>query len=403
MNKRMNIIVFGLIFYTTGIFAITFEQAQKRVLEHDTLSQTNLKAQAMEHKAKVAGAWGDPMLSVSALNLPVDRGLRRDLSPMTGVMFGLSQKIPLGARLSNKEGAGLARARSAHFQSEYEEQRLLAEFWMVLVNLKRHGNDLVFLRENASWLSAMVQVSKRLYANGKISQQALLDIQIRHNQVKSQIKEKEALVEEFKQRQTFLIGEAKILSDESIPWSFLHKQNDRQDLKEQTLDAAVQAASMELKAMRWARLPEMTVGVNYVKRNELDRLGDFVGVSVSIPLPIGTTRSSGQEDAALQWMAAQAQLRSYQKERTTTLATFDENITSLAERLKLIEQSLDFAKTAREVTSKSYRLGALSYFDLLQSELRLQEMQLKLNELKAMQHHLLIQKKLWLGDMLVTL
>ncbi|PIQ53171.1 MAG: hypothetical protein COW01_14610 [Bdellovibrionales bacterium CG12_big_fil_rev_8_21_14_0_65_38_15] len=381
--------------------SIDFMQAQKQVLEHDLIKSTQFQAKAMDDAASVAGAWGDPMVSVGAANLPIDDGLRRDKTPMSGIVFGVAQKIPLGSRISKKEDAAKQRAKQFYYQSEFTSQKLLANFWSYLISLKRHSLDLDFLKENEAWLRSMVQVSKKLYSNGKITQQALLDIQIRHQQVQSNIAEKTGVIETINSNIAYILGKDQPVSIKGTPWNKIKSVKIHDDPKEKSFKAAVSAAELEQSSARWARLPDATVGVNYTKRSNIDGRGDFVGINISMPLPFGSTRSGQESIAANEWVAAKSNLKNYEQSKSATLYSLGTEAKSLDQQLALTKKSLSFARTAKEVSSKSYRIGGVSYFDLLQSELRLQEIELRANELEAKLSENYIQQKLWNSDMVI--
>tara|TARA_R110000868_G_scaffold390856_2_gene660667 strand:+ start:349 stop:1551 length:1203 start_codon:yes stop_codon:yes gene_type:complete len=381
--------------------SLDFHEAQKRVLGHDLIKSTQFQVKAQEEAAQIAGAWGDPMISVGAMNLPLDHGLKRDVTPMSGITFGVAQKIPLGARASKKEDAGMARAKQLGYQSEFTSQKLLANFWGQLIAARRQSRDLAFLKENESWLKSMVQVSKKLYSNGKISQQALLDIQIRTQQVQSAISEKEALIDQINSNIAYMLGSSERVVVSGTPWEKLKATKPQDDLQQEAFKAAVVAAELEQSAAKWARLPDATIGLNYVKRSNIDGRGDFVGINISMPLPFGDTRSSSEAMAANQWLSAKSNLKNYEQNKTSMLYTLEQEAKALEEQIKLTQKSLSFARTAKEVSSKSYRLGGVSYFDLLQSELRLQEIEFKANELTAKLADNFIQQKLWNSDMVI--
>tara|TARA_R110000868_G_scaffold411568_1_gene705395 strand:+ start:6072 stop:7274 length:1203 start_codon:yes stop_codon:yes gene_type:complete len=389
-----------LLSHTYGA-SINFAEAQKRVLEHELVKSSKFQVKSQEEAAEIAGAWGDPMISVGAMNLPLDHGLKRDVTPMSGLTIGLAQKVPLGARASKKEDAAMAKAKQLSYQTEFTSQKLLANFWGQLIATRRQTRDLAFLKENESWLKSMVQVSKKLYSNGKISQQALLDIQIRTQQVQSAISEKEAFIEQISSNIAYMLGSSERVSVIGTPWEKIKSTVVQDDLQQQAFKSAVMAAELEQSAARWARLPDATIGLNYVKRSNIDGRGDFVGINISMPLPFGATRSSSETMAANQWLSAKSNLRNYEQNKTSTLYTLAQEAKALEEQISLTQKSLSFARTAKEVSSKSYRLGGISYFDLLQSELRLQEMEFKANELTAKLSDNFVQQKLWNSDMVI--
>ncbi len=320
---------------------------------------------------------------------------------MSGIVLGIAQKIPLGARASKKEDAFKQRAKQYHYQTEYNSQKLLANFWSKLIEHKRETEDISFLKENVAWLKSMVQVSKKLYSNGKITQQALLDIQIRLQQVQSSIAQKQGMIDSINAAIAYTVGKEVNVSIKNIPWEKVKSVKTHDDPMKASFKAAVLAAELDQASSKWAMLPDVTVAFSYTKRSNIDGRGDFVGVNFSMPLPFGTTRSSQEAVAANQWVAAKSSLKDYNQTKTTSLYSLTKVASALEQQLALTKKSLSFARTAKEVSSKSYRIGGVSYFDLLQSELRLQEIELKANELEAKLSENYIQQKLWNSDMVI--
>ncbi len=382
---------------------LSFNEAQKRVLAHELLQASRHRAQALEGRAQVDGAWGDPVLSIGANNLPIDHNFKRDVTPMTGISFGIAQKIPLGARIANKEEASLARAKKAGTDGELLGHQLMARLWINLISIRRMERDLNYLSENERWLESMVKVSKKLYSNGKITQQALLDIQIRHNQVLAQQSEKRSTLKSLRADQAFLLGENKSIDLKTVPWKKLTLVNEDRDLKASSLELGARSAELERSASRWARIPEVTVGLNYIKRENIDGKGDFASLMLSFPMPFGNTRSGSEVQANQDWLVAQNELKSYQREKGSRIESLSSQLESLKEQQELTKRSLSFARTARETSAKSYRLGALSYFDLLQAELRQQELEFKSNELEAKVAQTYLEEKLIHSDVLISM
>lgn len=392
-----------LIFFLSIIgpaYALDFQQALEKLAQHESVSALNYRAEALEVKSEGAGAWGDPMFMVAANNLPKDKGYKRDVTPMTGIAFGISQKVPLGPKLSYLEESMLLKSRAAKGMAEYSHQYLALNLWKNVIDLRKVTQDLMYLEQNLDWLETMVKVSKKLYSNGKISQQALLDIQIRVNQVKSSISLKKAKIEELKSYQMYLTSTDELIESKTIPWEKLEKIQRKQDLREESLKLASLSAKAGESAAIYSKLPEVTLGVTYTKRENIDRNGDFVSFSVSFPLPFGDSTSSFNQSSSAERVASELELKNYQNERQTNLVALEAMGKALYEEFKLTKDSVSFARTARIVAAKSYRVGSLNYQDLLQAELRQQEMELKLNDVEARLGQNKLQVKLYHGDLL---
>ncbi len=402
---RFALIIFGVLLWHQEVKGaeISFEEAQARLKGHELVSSLEHRSQALAQRAEIDGAWGDPMFSIGANNLPIEHQFKRDVTPMSGIVFGVAQKFPLGPRLSQKRAATKKKAERTKVESELLLEQIAARLWINLISTRRTQGDLQYLRENERWIESMVKVSKKLYSNGKISQQALLDIQIRHNQVKSQKSQKVAELSALRAEQSFLLGENDWVQLKSVPWTALRNKPQGEDLKVKSLEYMVQSTELERSAAKWARIPEVTLGLNYIKRENIDSKGDFASIMISFPLAFGSSRGASEASANQEWLAAQSELRSYHQERASKLRALKQKRDSLLEQERLTLSSLRFARTARETSAKSYRLGALSYFDLLQAELRQQELEFQANEFEAKIALNYLEEKLIYSDVLVEM
>ena len=131
------------------------------------------------------------MVKISANNFPKD-SLRRDETPMTGIQYGVSQKISMTTKYGNLEKSYQALSESIQMEKEQRKRVFKAELWKQAINLRKIDEDLTIMNENLQWVEKMIKVSKKLYSNGKLAQQGLLEIQIRKNNIETKIIEIES-------------------------------------------------------------------------------------------------------------------------------------------------------------------------------------------------------------------
>lgn len=91
--------------------AASFKDLVKNLDKHDQVLKARKLADALKHKARVSGSWGDPVFKLAAKNFPVD-SLKDNETPMTGVEFGLAQKIALSTKYGNQRNAQESMARA---------------------------------------------------------------------------------------------------------------------------------------------------------------------------------------------------------------------------------------------------------------------------------------------------
>lgn len=336
------------------------------------------------------GSWGDPILKLAAKNFPKDT-FKDDETPMTGIEFGLSQKIALTAKYGNLENSIKEESKALYFKKEDQKQILLKNFWKILITLNRLEKEQSIFEENLSWLNKTIKVSENLYANGKISQQALLDIKIRQSQMQSNLDNKEYEIKLQNTKLSYLFRKKTAFDLKSVPWTSIHKMNDKKvDLKELSLKAKLNASEYNLSASNLNYVPDITFSLGYTKRSNIDNRGDFVSASVSFPIPTSSIKYANKDMAVYKKYTAAHKLNDYKRQKERNLDGIHIEIGRIQNELKIIKlRTIKFAESSRKITSKSYSLGEATYVELLQSEMKLQNILMKQVNLQS---ELLVKK-----------
>lgn len=230
-KMKIRIRLMLLYFISHNVMAISFKEAVSHIIKHDSVEALILKAKAKEDEANSKGSWGDPVLKIAAKNYPEDN-LKNDQSPMTGVEFAISQKIALTTKYSRVEEAMNAIAQAYKYEASDQRQTLTKALWEILILKRKIKEELFILNENILWISKILKISKKLYSTGKLSQQAILDIQIRKSEIESDLSNKLYERAQLEDNLSYLIGQEKI-DDDSVPWDKLqHVSNSTANLKD---------------------------------------------------------------------------------------------------------------------------------------------------------------------------
>ena len=231
------------------LLAESFDWFEKQIDSHEMVQMLDSKAKAMNEMGLAQGSWGDPVVKISANNFPKD-SLRRDETPMTGIQYGVSQKISMTTKYGNLEKSYQALSESIQMEKEQRKRVFKAELWKQAINLRKIDEDLTIMNENLQWVEKMIKVSKKLYSNGKLAQQGLLEIQIRKNNIETKIIEIESKKKEIESLLGYLAGieESKSLDLRTVPWENLEKgKNELTDYQEKKLEKELRASEYQLK------------------------------------------------------------------------------------------------------------------------------------------------------------
>lgn len=371
-------------FYSLAAFAMSFQDAIKQLEKHESIQSLEYKSKAIEEMAEQKGSWGDPKFKLAAKNFPRET-LNDDETPMTGIEFGISQKISLTPKFSKIKNSFKLNSEAVRLNSKDHRNILILNLWNLLISERRIIEELKILEENMLWIQKILNVSKKLYSTGKTNQQGLLDIQIRKSEIENQISNKKYEKLQVEDQLKFLIGEKQI-DKSSIPWNILKQTKDHKhnDYREEKFKALLNAKEQKLAASKLNYIPDMTFSVGYTKRSNIDGRGDFLGASVSFPLPFSGEKYAAHSHATQEKYQAEKQLKNFQRQKDRDVAVTEKEIAKITNELKILsDKTIKFAQNSRSITSKSYGLGNSSYVELLQSEFKLQKILLHKANLKS--------------------
>lgn len=357
----------------------SFKDAAEVLAGHSSVVAIEKNSQGLKERGEVEGSWGDPQVSVAFKNFPRDT-LASDETPMTGIEFGVAQKIALTPKYARKQKSWDSFGDAEAFAAKDHYRELLKNFWQILITEKLIREKRKVFKENLNSISKILKTSKRLYANGRGSQQAVLDIQIRKTEIESGLQSLGFERSQVKDQLSYLLGEkAPSFDYSSTPWKKLLSLNTKaEDFKEKSLKAKVQAKNYQHQAMQLNMVPDIQVKLGYTKRSNIDGRGDFVSAMISLPLPFSQTKYAGKAQAYYEKESMQKSLVNYQRFKENELSVLSTQIARIQNELEILNQkTLRFAENSQKITYKSYALGNSSYNDLLQSDLKLQELYLK--------------------------
>ncbi len=371
------------LFVSVSLEAITFTEAVERLNKHESVSSVQLKQSAIKEQAVSKGSWGDPVVRLAAKNFPVET-LSSSQSPMSGVELTLSQKVPLSSKYSEQEEALKALSQAYHFDAKNRKERLAKALWEAVVFQKKLLGELDILQDNALWVEKILKVSKRIYATGKLSQHALLEIEIRKSEIERDISNKRFEYQQFEEHLHYLIGDV-TLEKKSIPWSLLESTSDKViDYQALSLQTKLQMKQHTVQASKLNYIPDVTLSVGYTKRSDIDNHGDFISASVGFNLPFSDEKDALYEMERKEQLSLQKEYELYERTKKREIAVARQELAKVSQDLTIVTQKMiAFASNSRAITAKAYTTGSATYIELLQSELKLQKILIQKVNLEA--------------------
>lgn len=352
-------------------------------------------ADAMLTMPSQAAALPDPMLSISAMNVPTDT-FDLDQEPMTQVQLALSQSFPFPGKRKLREQA-----------VEYEAQAALALFsdrqtvltgqvraaWWRLMSLDR---SLEIVDQNQALMRDFVEIAETKYKVGSGLQQDVLLAQLELSRL---------LDRELRLRGMRRAAQADLnaMLDRPADWqislpaapenrSLPDLPSEAQLLRQAGEDRAlidvqrdlVNAARKKLDLARKDRYPDIRLGVGYGMRNGFDAMrgtdrSDLLSVMLSINVPIysGSKQSKAIEqrthEVSRQKHALASALRSVQASISTNLAGY------LAARDQIVLLDTAIIPQAQQTVASmlaGYQVNEVDFLNLINTQITLYNAQI---------------------------
>lgn len=296
-------------------------ELQAEVLaRHPSLEARHERVRALQERARVAGTWADPRVTLDVVNLPTDAlGLTH---PMSGVGVRVAQQVrsPGGssARRAVGEGAAdVASAERARLANALELQ--VARAWWAFL---RSTAIVGLLEERQARLVSLQEAVDARYQVGQVGQSAVLRLQV------ELLKLEEHLADGRQEAEIWSVELASLVDHpveaESIPAAVEPPDAmpavDGNPVFEHL---AAQRATLEarLKVARTDKVPDPTVFVGYRARRAVgaDAGADFVSAGVTVPVPVASGRRAAGEAGALHGELAAVAARERAERETLTL------------------------------------------------------------------------------------
>ncbi len=369
--------------------SFTFQEAVKLLQEHPYVVSEREASTALQHRARSQSSSGDPMLMGEVREVPLD-SLSFSEMERTEMMIGISKRFSLSGRTRALHRSYMHQSESRLLSSQDRFRQLLSDFYGLLIERESLVARERIISQNFNWVQDMLRVTEGLYSRGNVGQQAIFDLKIRIADLEAELYT--ARVQLGRNQNEFrYLFEKPVATEtldrwlESINWDevniVLASDDDsslENDPRLQVYQKQKKSSDEMASARRRARIPDPTIGVNYMKMKNMMGENDFVGLTVSFPIPVTTRTHSDLRESRHTLNSAQAQLRQFKLKREREIAQTKERINSLENELRVLESnSMNYAQSSREITARAYQRGSATYSELQSSEERLLNLQLR--------------------------
>jgi len=353
------------------------------------LAAQGAHARAMREIAPQIGSLPDPVLSLGAMNLPVD-SFSTTQENMTQLQTGISQAFPFPGKLSLREFAANQLADAAAYDTDELRLQLVSRVkgsWWNLFYLDRAQET---VERNQVLLRQFIRIAETKYKVGKGLQQDVLLAQLELSKLldvginlKSARKQEKARLNALLNRPASQPIRLPQTVDETLPEMAAESLLAEQAITSRPLlsrqNKYIESAQTRVKLAEKDYYPDFNLGAAYGLRSGINpasglRRPDFASVKLSITLPLFT--SSKQDRQLDQRKAELARSEfSYQDAKDAVLAEVSQ---ALAAYEKAREQVLLFKtgiipQANQTVASMlaGYQVGKVDFLNLVRAQITL--------------------------------
>lgn len=281
-----------------------------------------VRYQSMAARARIGPATQlpDPVLTVSAMNVPTDLSFTSDMMTMAP-NFMLMQKLPWFGKLG-------AAGDVERYNYESSADRLSSVALDVATKIKKvYGQiygvekSILYLEYKEQLLRSVVRVAEQLFAVGQVPQQDVFRATAELTMVKSTIIDMRSKLGDLEATLGALLGNnghvsltIDTLSLPGLPALDSLEARLRRDNPQLKQVRNVELASRAKTVLaRKASIPDVSIGVSYGLRNALmvngQKASDMVGLQVGVSLPVffGAKQQNEIDEADLMSRAAEEQ------------------------------------------------------------------------------------------------
>ena len=362
----------------------------KAVRDNPSLAQMQSRYEALAEVPSQVGTRPDPMISLAAMNFPVDT-FDRAQEPMTQLQVGFSQAFPFPGKLALKQDAAEHDARAAAHSVDEARLQLVRKVktrWWQLYYIDR---ALETVDQNQDLLGQFIKVAKTKYETGKGLQQDVLLAQLELSKLIDQriqleaIRRQQAIQLNILMDRTPELGIAlpeevvRNLPDLAGETVLYQKAETSRPLLRQ-LETKVDAARSRLDLAKRDYYPDFTVGLSYGDRTGTNPgpmggvRSDFLSVMLGVKVPIyaGRKQSKAVAQRGLEVQTSRYALLDERGLVRGAIATGVTDFRRAKQQLSLFETGI---VPQAEQTVKSmlagYQVSEVDFLNLVRSQMTL--------------------------------
>ena len=344
-------------------------------------------AVAAAERVGPAGALPDPQLQFGIMNRMIsDLGSTAD--PMTMNQIQLMQMLPWPGKLGNARAAAQHTANAAHADAEEQLRMLRGQVRMTYYELAYTDRALAVSNNTRTLLQQLLSVTTTMYAVGSAVQQDVLRGQVEVARMAEEITRMgqerlamaarlNALLGRGADQPIGLLQLPEVRGDVPSVDSLVHRALDSRPAIRASAERTL-AADATLAAARRELYPDLQIGFQYQQRPLYPDMASAM-IGVNLPLFAGSKQlGMRRQMAAMRDMAAAESLNVHNETVARVIETRARADQDLALMRLYRNAVLPQSRTAVQAALTSYRVGQVSFMQLLDNQMTVNRYEIEL-------------------------
>ena len=372
--------------------SVLIEHIKDALRNNPGLASWQNMVEAASEKVPQAGAWADPTLKLSLMNLPFN-SFDFNQEPMTAAWITAGQAIPLAGKPAIKTEIaeyGLETTEAGRRTQELKVAENIAQIWYDWAYLRE---ALLTLNRNINLLDDLIVVAMRKYETGKGLQQDILRSETIRTRLEDMRVKLQQMIITTGRRFAVLLGHHPDVTHQppkNLTENFRDLEIDElsQRLFEdnpawQRMRAELAASKSRVDLAKSSWWPDLKLGAAYGYRQDADNgmeRPDFFTATAAVSIPLYGKRKQGaavQEKRAMQ-RATAAKQRSLELDLRLKLEKLLDEDNRLEEQIRLYREGVEpQAEATLTASTASYSVGKADFEALLMAETALYNAQLE--------------------------
>ena len=381
---------------SAGLGALSIDAAVEIALTHNPgLAALGAQSEALAYVPSQAGALPDPVVSLNALNLPVDT-FSLDQEPMTQMQVAVSQKFPFPGKRKLKRAAAESVARAGVAQVAEQRDALTGAVRAAWWRLLYFDQALEIVEQNKDLMRDFIQIAGTKYSVGTGLQQDVLLAQLELSRLleretrlrgrqRSAQADFNALLDRSPNRTVVLARSTLNVELPELPpeHALLANAGASRELLEvhrRLLDAADERLALAERDV----YPDFRLGAGYGFRQGIDPVrggdrSDFFSVmlSVNVPLYSGSKQSKAidqrSSERSQQKYSLSSTLRSIESDVSRNVASYE----AAREQVLLLDSAIiPQAQQTVAAMLAAYQVNKVDFLNVINGQLTLYNAQI---------------------------